>query len=72
MLSDTTPYAGCIAYQRLTYEIVPQGTGSRLPVTLDFERKLAPAWFFAPVMRGAAYLAVDVFVRDVAARTSGG
>ncbi len=72
VLSDTTPYAGWIGYKRLTYEIVPQGTGSRLSVTLEFERKLAPAWFFAPVMRGAAYLAVDVLARDVQARTPGG
>jgi hypothetical protein len=37
-------------------------------VQLNFERKLAPKWFFGPMMRGAAYLAADVLVRDVAAR----
>ena len=72
VLSDTTPYAGWIGYKTLTYEIVPDGTGSRLTVTLAFERKLAPAMAFGPLMRGAAYLAADVLARDVKARAEGG
>jgi hypothetical protein len=68
VLSDTTPYAGWIAYQRLTYRVDPVAGGTVVSVTLDYERKLAPAWFFGPAMKGAAFLAVDVLARDVTAR----
>ncbi|MEJ6402769.1 SRPBCC family protein [Yoonia sp. 2307UL14-13] len=71
-LSDTTPYAGWIGYRQLTYTVVPEGAGTRLSVSLEFDRKLAPSWFFGPVMRGAAYLAADVLVRDVKERAERG
>lgn len=71
VVSDTTPYAGWIGYDRLTYQVEPAGASTRLSVTLDFERKLAPAWFFGPVMRRASYLAADVLARDVVMRAAG-
>jgi hypothetical protein len=71
VMSDTSPYAGWITHQHLTYRITPEGSGTRIAVTLDFERRLAPNWFFGPMMRGAARLAVDVLARDVKARAEG-
>lgn len=68
VISDTSPIANWIAHRNLTYEVLPQGTGSRLDVTLEFDRRLAPAWFFTHLMKGAAYLAMDVLARDVKAR----
>ncbi len=68
VVSDTTPYAGWIAYQRLTYEVRPEGSGTRLDVTLSYDRRLSPSWFFTPMMKGAAYLAMDVLARDVKTR----
>lgn len=67
-LSDTSPVAGWVGFQTLSYRVVPDGEDARLSVQLDFDRKLAPEWFFGPIMQGAAYLAADVLVRDVAAR----
>lgn len=71
VLSDTSPYANWVAHQRLIYQIRPEGIGTRLTVTLEYDRLLAPAWFFLPMTKGAAYLAMDVLARDVKARTEG-
>ncbi|MDB2369165.1 SRPBCC family protein [Octadecabacter sp.] len=68
VLSDTSPIAGWVGFHTLTYRVVPDGEDTLLSVQLTFERKLALKWFFGPVMWGAAYLAADVLVRDVAAR----
>lgn len=71
VLSDTSPYADWIGYDRLTYEVAPSDTGTRLIVRLDYHRKLSPAWFFGPAMRGAAIMAMGVLARDVKARSEG-
>lgn len=68
VLSDTSPYGQWIGYKKLTYYVLPEIEGTRVSVELEFDRKLAPAWFFSPLMRGAAYLAMDVLARDVATR----
>ena len=52
----------------LTYRVEPEGSGSRLTVTSEYDRLLAPAWFFQPCMRLASFLAVDVLARDTKAR----
>ncbi len=69
VLSDTTPYAGWIRYRGLRYDVVPKGDATELSVSLAFERKLAPAWFFDPLMQRASYLAMDVLARDVKIRS---
>lgn len=69
VISDTTPYAGWISFKQLTYQVHPVDKGTELSVNLTFDRRLAPAWFFGPVMKSAAYLAANVLVRDVAARS---
>lgn len=66
--NDTTPYANWIAYQRLTYEVVPMGDITRLDVTLHYDRLLSPAWFFGPAMNQAGGLAMDVLATDVKTR----
>lgn len=71
VLSDTSPVGAWVGFKTLTYHVVPDGDGTRLSVAFTFERKLAPAWFFGPMMRGAATLAADVLVRDVQARADG-
>ena len=68
VLSDTSPFAMWLAYDRLTYRVDPAGMGTRLTVTLDYDRLLAPAWFFGPATKGAAHLAMDVLARDVKTR----
>lgn len=70
-LSDTSPYAGWVAHKRLIYKILPEGSGTRLTVSLEYDRLLAPAWFFSPMTSGAAYLAMDVLARDVKTRAEG-
>lgn len=69
VMSDTTPYAQWIGLKELTFRVVADGSGARLFVTLRYDRKLSPAFVFQPMMRGAAYLGMDVLTRDVAART---
>jgi hypothetical protein len=69
VLSDTSPYANWVKYDTLIYEVLPEGDGSRLTVTLEYKRLLAPAWFFTPMVKGAAYLAMSVLARDVKFRS---
>lgn len=69
--SDTSPVANWVAHRKLIYEVLPEGTGTRLNVTLEYDRRLAPAWFFTPLTKGAAYLAMDVLARDVKSRAEG-
>ncbi|MEM7634840.1 MAG: hypothetical protein AAF299_09795 [Pseudomonadota bacterium] len=68
VISDTSPIAAWVAHKRLVYEAEPDGDGTRLKVSVDYDRLLAPAWFFSPVTKGAAFLAVDVLARDVKSR----
>ena len=67
--TDTTPFGGWIAHDRLVYRVVPDGDSTRLDVTLHFDRQLSPAWVFGPMMKGAAYLGMDVLARDVRDRS---
>ena len=66
---DTTPFANWVGFESITYGARPQDGQTRIDVTLEFRRKLAPSWFFTPLMRGAAWLAADVLARDVQARS---
>ncbi len=69
--SDTTPFANWLSYQRLSYEVQVTPAGTQLSVALEYDRLLAPSWFFTPATKGAAYLAMDVLARDVKARAEG-
>ena len=71
VMSDTSPFANWVAHQRLIYEVLPEKDGTRLSVSLEYERLLAPAWFFSPITKGASYLAMDVLARDVKSRAEG-
>lgn len=68
VMSDTSPIAAWVAHRRLVYKADPDGDGTRLKVFLEYDRLLAPAWFFSPITKAAAYLAVDVLARDVKSR----
>lgn len=68
VVSDTSPYANWVAHKRLIYRVQSEAGGTRLTVTLEYDRLLAPAWFFTPTTKGAAYLAMDVLARDVKTR----
>ena len=71
VVSDTSPFTDWVPYRTLTYRVIPYGANTRLEVTLEFDRLLAPAWFFTPAIKGAAYLAMDVLARDVKLRAEG-
>jgi len=66
--SDTSPIAGWVRQKRITFRVVPDGLGTRLTVTSDYDRLLSPAWFFRPYIGLAAYLAVNVLARDTKQR----
>lgn len=68
VLSDTTPYAEWIGYQKLIYQVEEAGEQTHLFLTLAYERRLSPAWFFNPTMQGASWLAVRVLAQDVKSR----
>ena len=71
VLSDTSPIAGWVGHRRLIYDVVPDALGTRLTVTLEFDRLLAPAVVFGPAITAAAYLAMDVLARDIKLRAEG-
>jgi len=67
-VSDTTPIAKWVRQHALTFRVEPLGAGSSLTVSLDYDRLLAPAWFFRPFIHVASFLAVDVLARDTKER----
>ncbi|GLQ34312.1 hypothetical protein GCM10007939_05950 [Amylibacter marinus] len=67
--SDSSPMAQWITHRKLKYHVIPQAQGTELHVSLEFNRRLAPGWFFKPFMGGATYLAMDVLARDVKLRS---
>ena len=72
ILSDTSPFAMWVAHKHLTYRVEAAGNdATRLTVSLDYDRMLAPSWFFTPATKGAARLAMDVLARDVKSRAEG-
>ena len=68
--SDTSPMANWVRFRAIAYEVRPRSGGTRVSVTLEYERRLAPAWVFGPMMRGAAHLAADVLARDTVERAA--
>ncbi|SFJ57171.1 SRPBCC family protein [Jannaschia pohangensis] len=70
-VSDHTPTGRWIAIRTITYEVVPTEGGTRLSVEVEFDRKLAPALVFGPMMRAATSMAAGVLGRDTAARAAG-
>jgi len=68
VLSDTSPLAQWIAHQAIEYQVSQTGTTTELSVSLKYERLLAPAWFFDPLMNVTTTLAMNVLARDVKAR----
>jgi hypothetical protein len=71
-VSDSSPIAMWVRHKALTFRVDQQPAGQKLTVTLDYERLLAPAWFFGPFMRQASYFAVDVLARDTKERAEKG
>jgi Polyketide cyclase / dehydrase and lipid transport len=67
-LSDSSPIAQWVHHRALTFRVEPDGTGTRLTVGWHYDRLLAPAWFFQPMMRAAAGLATGVLARDTKGR----
>jgi hypothetical protein len=65
VLSDTSPIANWVTHKTLSYTTHTIGDETRLDVTLNFDRDLAPAWFFNPVMKFAGKLAMGVLANDV-------
>jgi len=68
VLSDNSPIADWVAHKTLKYSVASEKGGTRLFVNLEHHRLLSPAWFFSPAMDLAAWLAMDVLVRDVKTR----
>ena len=68
VLSDSSPIANWVAHKSLTYRVTAKGASTQLTVVLDYDRLLAPAWFFNTLIGGATFLAMDVLARDVKAR----
>lgn len=68
VMSDTSPIANWVKHNSISFRVEPGLTGSRITVAADYDRILAPAWFFQPVVALAARLAVDVLARDTKAR----
>ncbi|MEM6638124.1 MAG: hypothetical protein AAF667_19820 [Pseudomonadota bacterium] len=71
VIEDSSPYANWIDFQALSYRTTPENGRTRLEVSLGSERRLAPSWFFTPMMNVAARLAMDVLARDVKTRAEG-
>lgn len=65
VLSDTSPYASWVSYKTLTYATNNVEGQTKLDVTLTYDRDLAPAWFFTPLVKFSAYLAMNVLASDV-------
>ncbi|MEM8592814.1 MAG: SRPBCC family protein [Pseudomonadota bacterium] len=67
-LSHSSPIAQWVDIHQLSYSVVPEGTGTRLDVSLTFDRLLAPTWAFGPLMKGAGILSMGVLALDTAER----
>ena len=68
--SDTSPFAEWVRFHQLSYIVEPTRDGSRITTALTYDRELAPAWAFRPLVNAAATLAMDVLAGDVAARAA--
>jgi hypothetical protein len=64
--SDTSPIAGWLAWRRadLRWSTEPGG-GTRLTWQAEYERLLAPGWYFGPLERRAVQLVGDYFLRGI-------
>ena len=69
-LSHSSPMSAWIGIKSLTYKVLPAAQGTRLEVQLEYQRLLAPAWFFEPLMKGAAALAMGVLATDTVGRAA--
>lgn len=69
VVSDTSPIKDWVAHRAISYRVIPIGDQTKLVVTHEFDRLLAPAWFFNSAIKGAGFLAMNVLARDVKARS---
>lgn len=69
VLSDDSPIAQWVAHKSLTYRVESDGATTRLTVSLEYDRLLAPAWFFNTLMGAATKQAMSVLAQDIKIRT---
>jgi len=63
---DATPIAGWMTLRRAVVTWSPAPAGTRVRWELEFDRELAPAFYFAPLERYAARLAARYLIRTAA------
>jgi hypothetical protein len=68
VLSDTSPVSMWIAARSLTFRVESIEGKTQLSVSSQYDRLLAPAWFFRPFMGVAAHFAVDTLAQDIMRR----
>ena len=68
VVSDTSPTGRWVAFKSLGYKVTEHPGGALIEVRLDYERLLAPAWIFDPMVERAAHLAASVLARDTKIR----
>lgn len=66
--SDESPMAVWLAFKTLRYDIAAHPEGTALTISLAYDRLLAPAWIFDPMMTAAATLAMGVLAQDAKER----
>jgi hypothetical protein len=66
VVEDGTRVAQWLRWRRAAVTWTPDGSGTRVSWRLDYERQLAPAWYFGPVQHGAARLAAGYLIDAVA------
>lgn len=65
-LGDESKIAHWLDWRDAIVTFVPEGDGTRVTWTLEYERRLDPAWYFGPLERYAVGLAVEVLLDNLA------
>ena len=65
-IEDESKIAHWLDWKESIVKFTPEAGGTRVTWTLDYDRRLDPAWYFAPMERYAARLAAEVLIDNLA------
>ena len=68
VMSDTTLFAGYLDLESFQIDVKPDGPDNAVTLTISYQRKLDPVWYFGPLTRFAIQQTAQLLMKEVIIR----